>query len=122
MDKHLKKDIKKYCDTIKKALNCPKSMKYAFVTEFRSRVLEFVDEHENTSISDIEKHFGTSESIAKSFYSIDDMTILRKKAKKYIFYKVLAVVLFLLLIVIVYILVDTITHDHTITITTIVDS
>lgn len=69
------------------------------------------------TINDIENRFGTPKDIASSFASAEDMQRLNKKAKKYIFYKILSVVLLLALIFTVYILADVIINERTVIIT-----
>lgn len=119
MKKAINKDIKKYCTEIKKQLSCSNNLKLAFISELKNRIHEYIEEHpgEEITFSDIENRFGTPENIALSFASKEDMQYLNKKAKKYIFYKVLSVILLLVLIVVVYTLTDVIINEHTITIT-----
>lgn len=124
MKKTINKDIKKYCSEVKKRLSYSSSIKLAFISELKTRIYEYIEERpdEEVTINDIENRFGTPEDIASSFASTEDLQHLNKKAKKYIFYKILSVVLLLALILAVYVLVDVIIHDHTITVTTVVDS
>lgn len=120
MKKTINKDIKKYCSEVKKLLTCPGSIKLAFISELKARIYEYIEEHpdEEITINDVENRFGTPKDIAESFASTEDMQRLNKKAKKFIFYKILSVVLLLALIFTVYILADVIINEHTITITT----
>lgn len=117
--KKINKDIKKYCSEIKKQLSCSNSIKLAFISELKNRIYEYIEEHpgEEITISDIENRFGTPENIALSFTSTEDMQYLHKKARKYIFYKILSFVLLIALIVTAYILADVIINEFTVTIT-----
>ena len=119
MKKAINKDIKKYCTEIKKQLSCSNNIKLAFISELKNRIYEYIEEHpgEEITISDIENRFGTPENIALSFASTEDMRYLHKKARKYIFYKVLSVVLLMAFIITVYILADVIINEYTVTIT-----
>lgn len=119
MKKTINKDIKKYCSEVKKLLACPGGIKFAFISELKNRIYEYIEEHPDDEIiiNDIENRFGTPKDIASSFASAEDMQHLHKKAKRFIFYKILSVVLLLVLILTVYILVYVITHDHTVIIT-----
>lgn len=119
MKKTINKDIKKYCSEVKKLLACPGGIKFAFISELKNRIYEYIEEHpdDEITINDIENRFGTHKDIASSFASAEDMQHLHKKAKRFIFYKILSVVLLLVLILTVYILVYVITHDHTVIIT-----
>lgn len=96
------------------------SIKLAFISELKARIYEYIEEHpdEEITINDVENRFGTPKDIAESFASTEDMQRLNKKAKKFIFYKILSAVLLLALILTVYILAYVITNEHTITITT----
>ena len=123
MKKTINKDIKKYCFEVKKLLACSGGIKLAFVSELKNRINEYIEErpYEEITINDIENRFGTHKDIASSFVSAEDMQYLHKKAKKYIFYKILSVILLLALIITIIVLVKTLLCDHTITITTIID-
>lgn len=119
MKKTINKDIKKYCSEVKKLLTCPGSIKLAFISELKARIYEYIEEHpdEEITINDVENRFGTPKDIAESFASTEDMQRLNKKAKKFIFYKILSVVLLLALIFTVYILADVIINERTVIIT-----
>lgn len=119
MKKTINNDIKKYCSEVKKLLACSGSIKLAFISELKNRIYEYIEEHpdDEIAINDIENRFDTPEDIASSFVSAEDMRRLNKKAKRFIFYKILSVVLLLALIFTVYILADSIINEHTINIT-----
>lgn len=119
MKKTINKDIKKYCSEIKKLLTCSGSVKLAFISELKTGIYEYIEEHPNEeiTINNIKNRFGTPKDIASSFASADDIQHLHKKAKRFIFYKILSVVLLLALILTVYILEYVITRDHTVIIT-----
>ena len=119
MKKTVNKEIKKYCTEIKKQLSCSSNIKLAFISELKNRIHEYIEEHlgEEITIFDLENQFGTPENIARAFASTEDMQYLHKKARKYMFYKVLSIVLLLALIVTAYILADVIINNHTIIVT-----
>lgn len=119
MNQQLNKDIKNYCNAIKRSLNCSKSMKHAFISEFKNRIYEFADEQkdENVTIQDIENHFGKPKEIAQAFYSTEDMAFLRKKARRHVYFKIISFALLVVVVVLIYILADMIINEHTITIT-----
>lgn len=119
MKKTINKDIKKYCSEVKKRLACPGGIKLAFISELKNRIYEYIEEHpdDEITINDIENRFGTPENVASSFASAEDMQRLNKKAKRFIFYKILSVVLLLALIFTVYILADVIINERTVIIT-----
>lgn len=119
MNKTLNKEITCYCHAVKKTLACPLGLKRAFITDFKSRIFEFVDEQGNESvdIQKIKERFGEPESIAQSFYATEDIAILQKKAKKYIVYKVVAIILLVVLAFAGVLLAKMLTKDNNYTIT-----
>ena len=119
MKKTINKDIKKYCSEVKRLLACPGGIKFAFISELKNRIYEYIEEHSDEEITskDIENRFGTPKDIAESFASTEDIQRLHKKAKKYIFYKILSAVLLLALILTMYILAYLVTNEYTIIVT-----
>lgn len=119
MNKTLNKEITRYCRSVKRSLTCPIGLKHAFITDFKSRIFEFVDEqgNENIDIQKITERFGEPESIAQSFYATEDIALLQKKAKKYIFYKVVAIILLVALAFASVLLAKMLTKDNNYTIT-----
>lgn len=119
MNKTLNKEITRYCRSVKRSLTCPIGLKHAFITDFKSRIFEFVDEqgNENIDIKKITERFGEPESIAQSFYAIEDIALLQKKAKKYIFYKLVAIILLVALAFASVLLAKMLTKDNNYTIT-----
>ena len=71
MKNTINKDIKKYCSEVKKLLACSSSIKLAFISELKTGIYEYIEEHPNEkiTINDIENRFGTPENIALSFAS-----------------------------------------------------
>lgn len=61
MKKTINKDIKKYCSEVKKLLACPGGIKFAFISELKNRIYEYIEEHpdDEITINDIENRFGT---------------------------------------------------------------
>ena len=119
MHKKLNKEIKAYCRAIKKLLICPHSLRCAFIADFKSRILDYVEEvgADNICMQDMEHRFGTPEDIARSFYSGQDMTRLQKAARKYTLFKILVIACIVGLIFITVLLVIILTDHSTITVT-----
>ena len=44
MKKTINKDIKKYCSEVKKLLACPGGIKFAFISELKNRIYEYIEE------------------------------------------------------------------------------
>lgn len=105
--------INEYVSSVSSLIICPLKHKKAFLAELRSDVENFLVETENATKEDIEKFFGTPESIASSFISnTDSAKIKRKISIKNII--ILAVVLALLIYLafVVISLIDVHTESH----------
>ena len=105
--------ITEYISSVSSLIICPLKQKKAFLAELRSDVENFLVETENATKKDIEKFFGTPESIASSFISnTDSAKIKRKISIKNII--ILAVVLALLIYLafVVISLIDVHTEAH----------
>ena len=105
--------INEYVSSVSSLIICPLKQKKAFLAELRSDVENFLVEIENATKEDIEKFFGTPESIASSFISnTDSAKIKRKISIKNII--ILAVVLALLIYLafVVISLIDVHTESH----------
>ena len=105
--------INEYVSSVSSLIICPLKQKKAFLAELRSDVENFLVETENATKKDIEKFFGTPESIASSFISnTDSAKIKRKISIKNII--ILAVVLALLIYLafVVISLIDVHTESH----------
>ena len=51
MKKTINKDIKKYCSEVKKLLACPGGIKFAFISELKNRIYEYIEEHPDDEIT-----------------------------------------------------------------------
>ncbi|MBE6786130.1 MAG: hypothetical protein E7538_07870 [Ruminococcaceae bacterium] len=94
----MKKDLllNEYISSVSSLIICPSKQKKAFLAELSSDVEGFLAENKNATKEDVEKIFGTPESIATSFISnADSVKIKRKLSIKNII--ILAVILALLI-------------------------
>lgn len=119
MNKKINNEISAYCNDIKKMLICKRSLKYVFMADFRSRIEDFIETKgsEKISMEDIICQFGTPDVIVQSFYDMEDIKDFRKKARKHIIYKILAITAILLLIVASVFLIVILSKDNNYTIT-----
>ncbi len=98
-----KNELKMYFNDIKKRLTCSYPLRIAFIRDFSSTVNMFIEENNTEAIEDIINHFGTPEEIAENFYSVNDISKLKKKAKIYsLVISALLVLSVLLVVFIVY--------------------
>ena len=118
-NKATKKTIHSFCKAVKKMLPGSQSLKRAFIVDFQNRIEEYMENNDTDTIceEDIIAQFGTPEDIAQSFYDRDNLLEIRKKAKKYCIYKVLAISSIVLLILAAILLAVMLTKDNNIYIT-----
>lgn len=105
--------INEYVSSVSSLIICPLKHKKAFLAELRSDVENFLVETENATKEDIEKFFGTPESIASSFISnTDSAKIKRKISIKNIFIIAVILALLIYLAFVVISLIDVHTESH----------
>ena len=105
--------INEYVSSVSSLIICPLKQKKAFLAELRSDVENFLVETENATKKDIEKFFGTPESIASSFISnTDSAKIKRKISIKNIFIIAVILALLIYLAFVVISLIDVHTEAH----------
>ena len=66
-NKKLKKDIKKYIKNIKRNLPCVNKTMQDLIKKMQKSIEVYVYENNVENIKEIEKHFGTSKSVAEEF-------------------------------------------------------
>lgn len=83
MKKTINKDIKKYCSEVKKLLACPGGIKFAFISELKNRIYEYIEEHpdDEITINDIENRFGTPRTLHPHLHRQKICSIYIKKQK-----------------------------------------
>ncbi|NCB14301.1 MAG: hypothetical protein EOM78_22180 [Erysipelotrichia bacterium] len=92
------KEYKKYLKDIKSKMLCSSNIKLAFISEFKENVKDFLFENPDSTMKDILEEFKETKEIADSFKSQVDIESLHKKAKKYLFTKLLILILFALFV------------------------
>lgn len=77
----MKKDVllNEYISSVSSLIICPLKLKKTFLAELRSDVESFLAEAQNATKEDIDKIFGTPESIASSFISNTDSSKFKKR-------------------------------------------
>ncbi|MDD3171512.1 MAG: DUF6120 family protein [Bacilli bacterium] len=99
MNKRLKSELNHYIKSVKSEINCSSNLKLAFISEFKQRILEFLNENPECNINDVIQEFGSPQQISKGFESQVNIEKLKKQAKKYFYIKIVAFVLLILLVV-----------------------
>lgn len=119
MNPKMNKEIAAYCKKVKKLLVCQYSLKCAFISDFKSRIQDYIEEagSDTVNIEDIIRQFGTPDVVAESFCNIGDITELRKKARKYTLYKIVTIIAITALILASVLLIVLLTKDNHYTIT-----
>lgn len=82
LSRRTKKNIRIYCNAVSKHLLCSSKTKKRFLTELEFNICDFLTDHPDASIADIQQHFGTPEDISASYLSTLDNDELNKKINK----------------------------------------
>lgn len=105
--------LNEYISSVSSLIICPLKQKKAFITELRSDVENFLAENKKATKDDIEKFFGSPESIASSFISnTDSVKIKRKISIKNILILAVVIALLIYLAFVVISLIDVHTEAH----------
>ena len=97
-----KKVIRRYLKELTSELTCSRSMKCAFAGQMKNELLQFAKEHEDISVEDLYREFGTPEEVSGGFYDRKDYEKLLKKTKRIAtIWKIIGIVLFILFIIFV---------------------
>lgn len=104
MDKTLKKNIRIYLKEIKKYLPYSYSTKSAFISIFKKRIYEFLEDNSLASYEDIVKEFGSPEEIICSLDSEEYENLLKTKKKQFLWLKIISAVLAITLVISLFVL------------------
>lgn len=99
----IEKEIEKYISDVSSKLLCSKEKKKELIEDIRGAVFDFVEGSGTKDISDIYKHFGTPEELAKAHMSELDPAQIKKKVnirRVLIVAVVVALVLFAIILLI----------------------
>lgn len=95
--------VKQYLKEVSDGLDCPRSVKSVFISEFKSDIFNYAA-NDIVDMDDLYDKFGTPESIADGFCDKNDYKLLLKKAKKrsFVMKLIFAVLIIILLAVIIF--------------------
>lgn len=113
-NKKLKKDIKKYIKNIKRNLPCVNKTMQDLIKKMQKSIEVYVYENNVENIKEIEKHFGTSKSVAEEFaVGLDSNYVKAYKFKRRtvtVFLSILAAILVVIALLSVYIVAENEKH------------
>ncbi|MBR6567336.1 MAG: hypothetical protein IKK60_01645 [Clostridia bacterium] len=103
MNKITDRELKEYYSRINAAVLCDRRQKKEFLYQLKENVQEFISDTPDATMEDIEKAFGTPESISGSFIENTDSLKIRKQVqlkKALIISVVIALIIYALFVVI----------------------
>lgn len=103
MNKITDRELKEYYSRINAAVLCDRRQKKEFLCQLKENVQEFISDTPDATMEDIEKAFGTPESISGSFIENTDSLKIRKQVqlkKALIISVVIALIIYALFVVI----------------------
>ncbi len=109
------KELKNYYSQINRLIICEHRQKKDFLKQFDENVQEYISDAPGATLADIEKNFGTPETIAESFIVNADSTRIKKQVqiKRVIVISVIiALIIYALFVVISLIDVHTEAHGY----------
>ncbi len=113
MGRVTEKDLKNYYSQISRLLLCDRKQKKEFLCQLKENVTEYLSDTPDAAMEDIEKTFGTPESIGESFTVNTDSVKIRKQLqiKKVLIIAVIAALIIYALFVLLS-LIDVHTEAH----------
>lgn len=81
MKNELAAEVKRYKCRIKSNLLCETRLSKHFLADLSDTIDNYIEEKAVTRFADVEKHFGSPEQIAQSFFAETDITVIRKKIR-----------------------------------------
>ena len=80
MKNELAAEVKRYKCRIKSNLLCETRLSKHFLADLSDAIDNYIEEKAVTRFADVEKHFGSPEQIAQSFFAETDITVIAKKS------------------------------------------
>ena len=81
MNNELAHDVKKYKRLIKANLLCGTKLSKQFLSDLSDSIDNYIEENNIFQLADVQKHFGSPEQIAQSFFAETDISVIRKKVR-----------------------------------------
>ena len=89
---------KLYIRSLRQNLGKMTDVKKAFIADIKEDIHEYINEHPDSSLDSLNEVFGDPEVLSVDFLSRSDYSDLKKKAKKYVVWRIVAICLVFLLI------------------------
>ena len=98
----MKNNVKKqYIKELSRELGKKTDIKRAFIADIDAEIQDFLDANNDADILELYKEFGTPSDIAGQFIGKADLSKLKKKARKYLFIRIVAFVFALVALILV---------------------
>lgn len=108
--KNSNRTIKEFQKLIYAKMPCDNNLKHVFWKEFQLRLKEFAEETEDLTVETLVEEFGTPEEIARHFFEREDIEACKEKAKRYLRWKIGAIVAGALLVISIIAIITLIDH------------
>lgn len=90
---------KLYIKSLRLNLGKMTDIKKAFIADIKEDIHRYMNVHPDASIDSLYEFFGDPEAISMEFLSRNDFSDLKKKAKKYVVWRIVAISLVFLMII-----------------------
>ena len=96
------RELKTYYRQIRSQLICSNKIKKAFINSFSDNVKEYLKDHPDADINEIQDKMGTPKEIADEFIASESTDIIKSKVRIAKYFKIfLAVIIIMVLIVLI---------------------
>lgn len=117
MRARINKTCRQYLRKVRRALSCSWTMKASVMKDLRERVAEYVESYEGeVTVARLEECFGTAAEEGESFFSKNDLTTLKKRARRTILWMIVAVAALICLAFATYLVVYLMEHQYSYTV------
>lgn len=90
---------KLYIKSLRRNLGKMTDIKKAFIADIKEDIHRYMNEHPDAGMDSLCEFFGDPEALSMEFLSRDDFSNLKKKARKYTIWRVVAISLVFLMII-----------------------
>lgn len=117
MRARINKTCRQYLRKVRRALSCSWTMKASVMKDLRERVAEYVESYEGeVTVARLEECIGTAAEVGESFFSKNDLTTLKKRARRTILWMIVAVAALICLAFATYLVVYLMEHQYSYTV------
>ena len=106
MEAKTNKICRQYLRKVRRALSCSWTMKALAMKDLQERVAEYVGGYKGkVTVEHLEECFGTAAEVGESFFSKNDLAVLKKRANRTILWMIVAVAALICLAFVTYLVI-----------------